>query len=121
MESTSPPAWVEFILAEMNRRFDATDTKLDKLVTQDTFRDEKTRVDAMFNDMRKDIAENERSIQAEAQSRVSEGLARAKQDKEEVERRQAVAQQTKWQWFAIPFAAVVGWLADYVLGGGLAR
>ena len=121
MESSSPPPWVEFILAEMNRRFDAQDRKLDQLVTQTEFRDEKTRVNDALREMSKDISKNTADIQAEATARANSEIVRANRERDEVQRTQATERQTRWQWFAIPFSAVVGYLVTYAMNGGMSQ
>lgn len=119
MESTSPPAWVNFLLEEMNRRFDAQDKKLDRLVTQDTFRDERARVNEILRDVQTDIAQNTADIKAEATARTNSELARAAKERDEAQRRQAVEKQTSWQWFLIPAVPIVGYLIPWALNGGL--
>ena len=119
MESTSPPAWVNFLLEEMNRRFDAQDKKLDRLVTQDTFRDERARVNEILRDVQTDIAQNTADIKAEATARTNSELARAAKERDEATRRQAVEKQTSWQWFLIPAVPIVGYIIPWALNGGL--
>lgn len=119
MESTSPPAWVNFLLEEMNRRFDAQDKKLDRLVTQDTFRDERARVNDILRDVQNDISQNAADIKAEATARTNSELARAAKERDEAQKRQAVERQTSWQWFLIPAVPIVGILITWVFNGGM--
>lgn len=121
MESSSPPEWVNFILAEMNRRFDAQDAKLDKLVTQETFRDERQRVNDALRDMRADITQNTSDIKAEATARANAELTHANRERDEAQRRQSIEKQTGWQWLAVFVVPTVGLIITWVAGGGLAR
>lgn len=119
MESSSPPPWVDFLLQEMNRRFDAQDAKLNRLVTQETFRDERQRVNDLIRDLQADTAQNMADIKAEATARTNEALVRANRERDEANKRQAVESQTRWQWFLIPAVPVVGYLVPWILNGGL--
>lgn len=121
LESSSPPEWVNFILAEMNRRFDAQDAKLDKLVTQETFRDERQRVNDALRDMRADITQNTSDIKAEATARANAELTHANRERDEAQRRQSIEKQTGWQWLAVFVVPTVGLIITWVAGGGLAR
>ena len=121
MESTTPPAWVEFILAQMDKRFDQQDAKLEKLVTRDTFRDEQSRVNDLIRDIQKDVSENRASIQAEATARANSELVRTQRERDEAEKRQAIAKQTSWQWFAIPASALAAYIIPWLLSGGMAQ
>lgn len=120
-EPATIPPWVQFILDDMNRQFGLTNTKIDKLVTQVEFRDEKSRVSDALRELGKDVAKNAADIQAEATARMNSEVARSQKEKEEVERSQATERQTKWQWFAIPFAAFAGYIVDFLLKGGAAQ
>lgn len=121
MESSSPPEWVNFILAEMNRRFDAQDAKLDKLVTKDTFRDEQSRVNEAIREMRVNIAQNTSDIKSEAAARANTEIAHSNRERDEAQKRQAVERQTSWQWLAVFVVPIVGILLTWVANGGLAR
>lgn len=121
MESTTPPAWVEFLMSHMDKRFDAQDARLDKLVSRETFRDEQNRLNGIINDMQKDIAANAGDIRAEATARANAELARLRQVNEEARESQAVARQTRWQWFLIPAAPIGVMIVNWLMTGGLQR
>lgn len=119
MESSSPPAWVEFLMSHMDKRFDAQDARLERLVTRETFRDEQARVNEMLREMQRDIAQNQSDIKAEATTRANAELQRARADNEEMREAQAVARQTRWQWFLIPAAPIGALVIDWLMGGGM--
>lgn len=115
------PPWVQFILDDMNRQFAQTNQKIDKLVTQVEFRDEKSRVNERLRDIERDNAKNAADIQAEATARANSEIARTARERDEGARQQATERQTRWQWFAIPAAAIAGYVVPWILGGGLAQ
>lgn len=121
MESSKPPEWVTFILAEMSKQFAETNNKLDKLVTLDRFQDEKNRVNDLIIDMKADIAKNETSISNEINSRRNADLRRAEAAKAEAEKLNSTSRQTRWQWLVLPLGAATGWFVNYALGGGFAK
>lgn len=121
LESSNIPPWVEFMLAQMDKRFDSQDAKLEKLVTRDAFREEQSRVNDLIRDLQKDSAKNTSDINAEATARMNAEVARSSKEREETQRQQATERQTRWQWFAIPAAAVVGYVVPWIANGGLAQ
>lgn len=121
MESTNIPPWVEFILAQMDKRFDAQDAKLEKFLTRDAFREEQTRVNDLIRDLQKDTAKNTSDINAEATARMNGEVARTARERDETQRSQATERQTRWQWFVIPATAVAGYLVPWILSGGMTQ
>lgn len=121
LESSNIPPWVEFMLAQMDKRFDSQDAKLEKLVTRDAFREEQSRVNDLIRDLQKDSAKNTSDINAEATARMNAEVARSSKEREETQRQQATERQTRWQWFAIPAAAVAGYVVPWIANGGLAQ
>lgn len=119
MESSAPPAWVEFILSHMDKRFDSQAARLDQLVSRETFRDEQARINDVLRDMQQDISSNQADIKAEATTRANAELARARSDNEELREAQAVARQTRWQWFLIPAVPAAGLILNWLMTGGL--
>lgn len=120
-EPTGIPPWVQFILDDMNRQFGTTNQKIDKLVTQVEFRDEKSRVNDRLRDIEKDNAKNAADIQAEATARMNGEVARSAKERDEAQRQQATERQTRWQWFAIPAAAVAAYVVPWIANGGLSQ
>lgn len=115
------PPWVQFILDDMNRQFGLTNTKIDKLVTQVEFRDEKSRVSDALRELSKDVAKNASDIQAESTARANSEIARTARERDVGETARQTERQTRWQWVAIPLAVVAGYLGDFLLKGGLTQ
>ena len=108
-------------MSHMDKRFDAQDARLERLVSKDTFRDEQARLNVILNDMQKDIAATQSDIRAEATARANAELTRARSESEELRKAQAVERQTRWQWFLIPAAPVGVMLVNWLMTGGLQR
>lgn len=121
MESSNIPPWVEFMLAQMDKRFDAQDAKLEKLVTRDAFREEQSRVNDLIRDLQKDTAKNASDINAEATARANSEIARTGRERDEAQRQQATERQTRWQWFLIPAAPLAALFINWFAGGGMSQ
>lgn len=119
-EEDGIPPWVKYLTDEMNRRFDSLDTKMTQMVSRDAFREEQRRVNDKIDDLSRELGKNASDIQAEAGARVASELAAANAARVEAEKRQQVARQTSWQWFALLAAPVVVGIVSWVLAGGLA-
>lgn len=121
MESSNIPPWVEFILAQMDKRFDNQDAKLEKLVTRDAFREEQSRVNDLIRDLQKDVAKNGADISAEATARANSELVRTGRERDEAQRQQTTERQTRWQWFLIPAAPLAALAIQWIAGGGMGQ
>lgn len=121
LESSNIPPWVEFILAQMDKRFDNQDAKLERLVTRDAFREEQSRVNDLIRELQKDSAKNASDISSEATARMNAEVAQSTRERDEAQRQQATERQTRWQWFAIPAAAVAAYLVPWIANGGLGQ
>lgn len=113
-DGTIPP-WVDFVLDRMDKQFEAQGQRLDKLVTQDAFRQEQTRVNERLTAHDREHAEHKAGIQAEATARSTENTLRMQQENAQKEKIIATQKQTQWQWLLILAGPVVGWLAGGLL------
>ena len=100
---------------EWNQRFD-------NLVTRDTFRDERVRVDERFDGQGREIADLKRDLASEVQARVAAEQAALQAQVKLANEQEKDRRNRMWQWlliFASPVAVIiVGILAAQAGLGG---
>lgn len=109
------PPWVEFVLDRMDKQFVGMNERLDKLVTQDAFRQEQTRVNERLGQHDREIGSARRDIQAEATARSTENKLKSDQEIAQRDKLLQTQKQTQWQWFAIVAGPIVVWLISNFL------
>lgn len=119
------PPWLKYVTDEMNRRFDGLDRKFENMVTVDTFRDERRRVNDNHAALAKEVSDTATEIKLavkdvasdldkEVQARVTTEALATRQRQEDQAERERERRSRRWQifgWFASPIAAgLVAWL-----------
>lgn len=98
---------------EFNLRFD-------NLVTRDTFRDERQRVDSLIQGLGREVGEAKREIAAEAQARVQAAQADAQSKLAEAKEREKLRRATSWQWLGLAVTLVGAPIAGGLIGAAMA-
>ncbi|AYD86178.1 hypothetical protein SEA_BURRO_35 [Microbacterium phage Burro] len=117
MTEEQMPLWARQFQGEMLRGLQGVQNTLATVVTKESFRDEKDRVNAELTGLRGESQSIRDALNAESTARQTSELAAAKKVAEEATARQKVQAATNWQWFAliaIPFGTK---LVDWLLGG----
>jgi hypothetical protein len=109
------PPWVDFVLDRMDKSFDGVNSRLDRLVTQEAFRQEQSRVNERMRGFEDRVGKNETAVQAEATARATENKIKLEQENAQKERIIATQKQTQWQWLLIVAGPIVGWILASVL------
>lgn len=111
------PLWMKMFQAEMIRRFDGIDETLKDMVTKDTFRDEKGRVNDELRRKGDEIAQLRSDLQAESTARQAAETAAAAKALAEAQSRQRVQSATNWQWILIIGTVALNYLMRFLPGG----
>jgi uncharacterized protein YdaU (DUF1376 family) len=109
------PPWVDFVLDRVDKQFDNTNSRIDRLVTQDAFRQEQDRVNQRLTTHDRELGESKAAIQAEANARATENRLRAEQENAQKDRIIATQKQTQWQWLLIIAGPIIGWVVGGIL------
>lgn len=124
MSDEQMPLWAKQFQSEMLRGLDDVKRSVQNMVTRDTFRDEKERVNGEVRALRDDLKEAieqtrlvAKDLAAESTARQNAELAAAKKAAEEAEARQKVQVATNWQWLLIVIVPVVNWIFDWLRSG----
>ncbi|QWY83817.1 hypothetical protein SEA_PERMAG_29 [Microbacterium phage PermaG] len=103
--------------AQMRTEFNL---RFDNLVTRDTFKDERQRVDSLIQGQGREIGEIKRDLGAEAQARVTERQDALKAQLAEKAEREKLRRQTLWQWFALAASLIGAPIIGGLIGAAMA-
>ncbi|WZB38578.1 membrane protein [Microbacterium phage Jera] len=103
--------------AQMRTEFNL---RFDNLVTRDTFKDERQRVDSLIQGQGREIGELKRDLASEAQARVTERQDALKAQLAEKAEREKLRRQTLWQWFALAASLVGAPIIGGLIGAAMA-
>ncbi|QJD50005.1 hypothetical protein SEA_RASOVI_28 [Microbacterium phage Rasovi] len=91
-----------------------------ELVTRETFKDERMRVDSLIQGQGREIGEIKRDLAAEAQARVQQAQADAQRQIAEGKDRERLRRQTIWQWFALAATLIGAPIIGGLIGAAMA-
>ena len=111
------PLWMKLFQQEIIRRFDEISADLKGMVTRDTFRDEKTRVNEELTRKGQEIAKLREDLQAESTARQAAETAAAAKALAEAQSRQKVQSATNWQWILIVGTVLLNYAIRFLPGG----
>jgi len=124
MTEEQMPLWAKQFQGELLRGLQGVQNSIKDMVSRDTFRDEKTRVNDEFRkvaDELKEARDDNKTLQAdlarESSARQNAELAAAKKATEEAQARQKVQSQTNWQWFLLLAVPALNWIFDWLRSG----
>lgn len=123
-EPEQMPLWAKQFQGELLRGLGDVQKALRDMVSRDTFRDEKERVNSEIKDLHEEIRDARRETQevskllrAESSARQNAELAAAQKATDEAQERQKVQKATNWQWLLIIVVPVVNWIFEWLRNG----
>jgi hypothetical protein len=118
MPEEEMPLWMRMFQKQVLDAIGDLKDELKELVTKDTFRDEKTRVNEAFERQGGEIAKLREDQGKESVARQNAEIAQAEKARLEAEARSRVQTATNWQWILLVGGVVLSYLSRFLPGGG---